>query len=458
MINLDHLHGQQAAVLGLGKSGISAANALLKSGVHVVAWDDKLESREKAKTFDIPIADLNVRNAWVNVDFLVLSPGIPHHFPKPHPAVKLAKKMGIPIISDIDLLFTACPEAFYIGITGTNGKSTTTALIHHILKDYLPRVEVGGNLGNPVLEFDPLNKGDYAVLELSSYQLDITPSLDLDIAVLLNITPDHINRHGSFKGYQHSKKRIFKAKTKKVTAVISVDDEPSLSIKKQLRRPTKVIPFSCEEQQNNGISILNGALVVEGKDIYDLRTLNNLKGKHNWQNIAAAYAVAKTIGIKSKDILHSIETFPGLAHRQEVVGQLAHITYVNDSKATNAEASAKALTSYENIYWLAGGQPKEGGVKSLIPLLETVQRAYLYGEAAEQFTTTLKKHLPCWQGKSMHDALQEATRDAIQSRKPAVVLLSPACASWDQFKSFEDRGDQFRDQVRHLIQQTSIEK
>ncbi len=455
MIDLPFLKGHVAAVMGLGRSGLSAAKALLASGAEVWAWDDKEETRESARKAGIPLVDLASCD-WKRPEIVVWSPGIPHTWPRPHPIAELARKAGRPILCDIDLLLRARSEASYVAITGTNGKSTTTSLIGHIFKKAGRKVAVGGNLGTPALDLEPLSSQGTYVLELSSYQLELVPSAGFGVAVLLNMTPDHLGRHGGMDGYIAAKRRIFDHQAPPATAIVGIDDDHGRRICSELKALARsVVPISAETKVKGGVHAANGLLVDDRKGqnetVIDLNSVRTLPGRHNWQNAAAAYAAATESGLDQGAVVEAIRSFPGLAHRQEFVGIKDGVRFVNDSKATNADAAEKALVCYDAIYWILGGQAKEGGIDSLSEHFGRVRHAFLIGEAALSFAHSLEglaDYTHCGDLATATEAAYDmARREGIEG---AVVLLSPACASWDQFKSFEDRGDQFRALVNAL--------
>ncbi|MEQ8354885.1 MAG: UDP-N-acetylmuramoyl-L-alanine--D-glutamate ligase [Kiloniellaceae bacterium] len=454
MIDLSFFAGLPVAVLGLGKSGLSAARALHAGGAEVWAWDDSEDQRAKARAAEIPLVDLNQVN-WQEVTSLILSPGIPHSFPQPHPVVVKAKQHNVEIIGDIELLGRAQRNARYLGITGTNGKSTTTALIGHILKLSARSVEVGGNLGTPVLTLEALDQDGTYVLEMSSYQLELTLSITFDVALLLNITPDHLDRHGGFDGYVKAKRQIFHRQTKPRTAIVGTDDRTCRAIYEQLQAADEqtVIGISGERAVPGGIYVENGVLIDDTDSprvaAIDLREVASLPGSHNWQNAAAAYAACKAIGVDPAVICACLRSFPGLAHRQQIVAVIDGVPYVNDSKATNADAAAKALACYDHIQWIAGGRAKEGGLAGLEPYYGRIAQAFLIGEAAGDFAAALKNHVPVSLSGTIAQAVPAAAEAA--SRLPgSVVLLSPACASFDQFANFELRGEAFVQAVKAL--------
>lgn len=457
MIPLNTLSAKTFAVLGLGRSGRTAAAALLAAGKTVLAWDDNAAARETAAAAGLPLVDLHARGL-AGIDALVLSPGIPHTYPAPHPVPTLAKAAGVPIIGDIELLFDAVPAARYVGITGTNGKSTTTALIAHILTRSGSDCEVGGNLGQPVLGFRPLGTDGTYVLEMSSYQLELTPSLAFDVAVLLNITPDHLDRHGGMDGYIAAKRLMFAHPPADAAQVIGIDDEPSRAIYRALagRSGTRAIPISTRERPSGGVFYAGGVLFDalgggEPVPVLELAEAAALPGEHNGQNAAAAYAAARALGLERTAIVAGLRDFPGLAHRLERIGTVAGIDYVNDSKATNPEAAAKALASYPTIYWIAGGRPKQGGLGVLDPYLGRIRHAFLIGEASAQFARSLSGRIPLTEVGTLDRAVAAAKALAeAEHITGATVLLSPACASFDQFRSFEARGEAFRALVEQM--------
>lgn len=455
MIRLPAYKGRTVAVLGLAKSGLAAARALAASGATVWAWDDDPARRAEAERAGLALTDLSTVD-WSAPSILVLSPGIAHTFPKPHPVAAAAKERRCPIVGDIELLLRACPQARVVAVTGTNGKSTTTALTGHVLAHAGRRVEVGGNIGRPALELDPLGPDGIYVLELSSYQLEITPSLSADVAILLNVTPDHLGRHGGMEGYIAAKRRVFANQSGK-TAVIGVDDETCRAIYSHLVAlgDRRVIPISGSHPAPGGVYGLDGEL-FDGMGepvlkIIDLRTARTLTGEHNWQNAAACYAACRALALGREEIAAGLASYPGLAHRQELVAVIDGVPWINDSKATNADAAGKALACYGSILWIAGGQPKEGGIASLEPFFPRIRHAFLIGEAMQSFAQTLSGKVPLTLSGDLDTAVTQAQALARRDRhQGVVVLLSPACASFDQFQNFEQRGDRFRALVRSI--------
>jgi len=438
------------AVMGLARSGRSSVSSLIAGGADVVAWDDNEERRIESAAAGVKIKDLATEN-FKSIDALVLSPGVPHSFPKPHEAVRNAKNSGVPIIGDIEIFVNNYEKARIIGVTGTNGKSTTTALIGHILSCLGIDNDVAGNIGRPVLDLNTGAKKGFQILELSSYQLELTPSLQCEIGVLLNISPDHLDRHGGMDGYIAAKHRIIDSLQPNATAVIGVDDERSASIYEAVRQKGRVsvIPVSGNCIPPGGIGVKNNEIKsdISGKlrSIIDLTYSKTLVGSHNHQNVAAAAAVALSIGLEEDSIIPALVNFDGLPHRQELVREQHGISFINDSKATNAEAAARALASYKSIYWIAGGLSKKGGIASIVDNLENVQQAFLIGASAQEFFEILKEKIECTICRDLKHATQLATTRALQKKgESSVILLSPAAASFDQFGSYEERGDQFR--------------
>jgi UDP-N-acetylmuramoylalanine--D-glutamate ligase len=455
MIAVPGYEGRKVVVLGLARSGRAAIKALVAGGAEVQAWDDSDKTRA-ALAGEVALHD-PAQIDWRDVAALVLSPGIPHSFPQPHPAVVAARAAGIPIIGDIELLGRAQPDARYIGVTGTNGKSTTTALIGHILATAGGSVEIGGNLGPPALGLAPLAAGGSYVLEMSSFQLELVETLAFDIAVLLNITPDHLDRHGDMAGYVAAKKRIFARQADGAAAIIGIDDAICRDLAAWLRRDGKaqIVPISVRDSAPGGIYVEQGWLVdaLDGapERVFNLAGAPRLPGSHNAQNAAAAYAVARRTGLSAEAAIAGIRTFPGLAHRQELVDTIDDVRYINDSKATNADATEKALACYDAIYWIAGGLPKAGGITSLAPYFTRLRHAFLIGDATGEFAATLDGKAPYTSCGDLATAVAAASDRARGEHVPdAVVLLSPACASYDQFPNFEVRGDIFRRLVGDL--------
>ena len=452
MIDLAVLEGSSFVVLGLARSGLATVRALKAAGIECVAWDDNAASREAAAQAGARVTDPATID-WAGITALVISPGIPSTLPVPHPVAVAARAAGKPIICDVELLARAQPEATFVAITGTNGKSTTTALIGHILQQAGLRCQVGGNIGRGALDLDPLGKGGLYVLELSSYQLELLQTFRANVAVWLNITPDHIDRHGDLAGYVAAKKNIFARQRAGDCAVIGVEDEPSREGERQIaaRPGIACIPVALDRPVANGISYRAGLLVDADGYTVDFSDVLTLPGDHNAQNAACAWAVCRWLDVPRETIVAGMKTYAGLPHRQERVAAVGNIVYINDSKATNADATARALSSYDDIYWILGGQAKEGGVAPLASYFDRIRHAFLIGEATELFAGQLEGNLPFSRCGDLQSALDAAHAMAQREAKgPAVVLLSPACASWDQWKSYEHRGDAFRAMARAL--------
>ena len=457
MIDLSAYRGRRVAVLGLGRSGLSAACALRAGGAELLAWDDKPAGREAAAAAGLPLADLASAD-WASIAMLVLSPGIPHSHPQPHPVALRARAAGCEILCDVELLWRARRQARFVGITGTNGKSTTTALTAHILATAGRAAAAGGNIGRAALSLEPLDGDGTYVLELSSYQLELLPETVFDIAALLNVSPDHLDRHGGLHPYVAAKRRIFAGQEGDQVAVIGIDDPHSAHVRAALAAAgrQRVLPVSATRPAPGGVSAAGGRLIddLEGgaEEVLDLTGIATLPGAHNWQNAAAAYAVARAAGLAPEEIAAGLRLYPGLPHRQELVATVGGVRYVNDSKATNADSAARALASYDgNVYWIAGGLPKEGGIAPLAPLFPRVRHAFLIGAAAADFARTLDGRAAWTRCGDLATALALAHEMAQAERRPgAVVLLSPACASFDQWPNFEARGDAFRSMAQAL--------
>jgi UDP-N-acetylmuramoylalanine--D-glutamate ligase len=443
------------AVFGLARSGIASVKSLVAGGARVFAWDDKEDSRAAAKREGAiiqPFADW----PWAKLKALILSPGVPLTHPVPHAVVKMAQDAGVEIIGDMELFAREiCAErsnagrAPVIAITGTNGKSTTTALIGHILSQCGFNAEVGGNIGKPVLELAVPGAKTIYVLEVSSYQIDLSPALVPNVSVLTNITPDHIDRHGTVENYASVKARLLEQTVKDGQLCIGVDDALTASIYTRFSSAGRdTTPVSVGKILGRGVFVLDGALYdAQGQraaQVMNLASAANLPGAHNWQNAALAYAAVKPFVKDVRAIASAIASFPGLPHRIEDVGRIGKVRFINDSKATNADAAERALVCFPDIFWIAGGKSKEGGIESLKPHFDRIRKAYLIGEAAEAFAKTLGD-TPHEISGTLEKAIASAFADARASSAAApIVLLSPACASFDQFADYEQRGDTFR--------------
>ncbi|MFD1625786.1 UDP-N-acetylmuramoyl-L-alanine--D-glutamate ligase [Azospirillum griseum] len=450
MIDLFYMEGLPVAVMGLGKSGLATAAALRRSGAEVWVWDDNPASRAKAEADGFRVVDLATADLS-ELTTIVWSPGIPHTHPAPHPVAVRARAAGVELVCDVELLGRSERDSSFIGITGTNGKSTTTTLIGHIMAAARRPIQVGGNLGTPVLSFDPLGSGGTHILEMSSYQLELTFSITFDVAILLNITPDHLARHGGMDGYVAAKSLIFHRQTGPRTAVIGVDDAPSRRICAELTAAAdqRIWPISARGPVAGGVYAADGGLIDDtdgrAERVAELADFPNLLGAHNWQNAAAAYAACKAAGVPVATIVQAMTSFPGLAHRQQLVATVNGVRFVNDSKATNADATEKALATFDPIYWILGGQAKDTGLAGLEGYMGRVRHAFLIGEAQDQFAAWLTAqgvaHTRCG---TLDIATTKAAGLALaEGLDGACVLLSPACASWDQFANFEKRGEAF---------------
>lgn len=446
MIPLHSLSSKVYYIVGLARSGKATLAALKKAGARVFLFDDSLDPG--TEDYRAP-EEMN----WSVIDALILSPGIPHTFPKPHRAAQMARQNNVPILCDIDLLAQACPKATFIGVTGTNGKSTTTALLHHLL----PMSSMGGNIGRPVLDLDidPAKQDELILLELSSYQLERVPHLICNIAVWLNVTPDHLERHGNFQGYVDAKKALFSPFGESQTVLIGLEDQASFDVYEDLKKDPikKVIPFSISKMLQDGISVVGGVLYDQGQEICSLSGSKTLKGVHNHQNIAAAYGVMKALG--KPFVLDEVLSFKGLSHRQEYVGERGLVTFINDSKATNITSTLRALSCCgHDVHLIVGGVAKDTGLAGLEAYKKSLTHVYVFGQAAGQFSQELtEKKLPHSCVETLEEATKAAYQRAMKCSKKATVLLSPACASFDQFKDFEQRGEIFKSLVYPFIKE-----
>ena len=488
MIPVPGFEGRRVAVFGLGRSGITAARALQAGGAIPILWDDGVSGRMQAEAEGLAVEDLTAAD-WSGFAALVLSPGAPLTHPKPHWTVDRAKAAGVPVLGDVELFaraLAALPPAQrprVVAVTGTNGKSTTTALIGWMLKSAGLAVHVGGNIGIGVLALPAPTAGAVYVIEVSSYQLDLTDTFAPDVAILTNISPDHLDRHGGMEGYVAAKRRIFQAQRPDAVALVGVDERWGREIAEAL--PQRVITISSAhpgesrdpvlspehdvgDQRSaaskpaerpkawvppfagmSGIEVEPGYLRSAGAILADLTAARSLPGRHNAQNAAFAYAAARALGVPHDAAVQGLMTFPGLAHRMEAVGRIGSVRFINDSKATNADAARQALSSYPSVFWIAGGKPKDGGIDDLADLFPRVTKAYLVGEAAEAFAATLGD-TPHAIAHTIDAAVIAAAADATAAGGPQIVLLSPACASFDQYPDFEARGEAFRAAVLNL--------
>ena len=455
MITLPTLTGE-TAVFGLGRSGMAAVTALLAAGNRVVAWDDNEAPRLEAAKAGAEIRNL-VETFAANGEAparLIVSPGVPLTHPAPHPVIRAAQAAGCAVLGDLDLFAMALDaagmrdKALIIGITGTNGKSTTTVLVAHMLAASGMRVETGGNIGVPVLhlpmpEVTPEADGQTVyVLELSSYQLDLNRQLVCDMGVLLNITPDHLDRHGDMTGYVAAKELLFGNGKCAQLQVIGADDAASRGVADRQAASAPTLRIAATHTDAD-IFYADGCLWEGKSKVLDMTACPALPGAHNGQNAAAAFAIGRKLGLDSHAMTAGFAGFGGMAHRLQSVRHLKGLNFVNDSKATNAEATRHALAAFDNIYWIAGGVAKAGGLNGLAPLYGHVRAAYLIGEAADSFAEELTPLMPTHMAGSMDKAVSLAADHAAAGAQEAVILLSPACASFDQFSDFEARGEAF---------------
>lgn len=456
MIPVTTLKDRKVALFGLGGSGFATARALISGGADVTAWDDNPDSVAKAAAEGIRTEDLHNID-WSQQTLFVLSPGVPLTHPKPHWTVDLARAAGVDIVGDVELFVRErrahAPDCPFIAITGTNGKSTTTALVAHILTSAGYDTQLGGNIGTAVLTLDPPRGERFYVVECSSYQIDLAPTLNPSAGILLNLTPDHLDRHGTMQHYADIKERLGAGSD---VAIVGVDDSHSALIADRVQRAgVKVVRISRRNVVADGI-YAEGTKLIQAAGgamlpFADLDGIQTLRGSHNAQNAAAAVAACLAVGVSADDIRAGLASFPGLKHRMQPVGQRGRVVFINDSKATNADAAAPALSSYDRIYWIAGGLPKAGGITTLAPYFPRIAKAYLIGEAAAEFAATLGEAVPYEISGTLERAVAHAAADADRDESSAsAVMLSPACASFDQYKNFEVRGDAFVGHVAAL--------
>ena len=461
--------GKTVALFGLGNSGAATAVALREGGAEVISFDDDERAVGIASGYGIRTGNLRAAN-WKELDALVLAPGVPLTHPKPHWTVELARKAGIPVIGDVELFCIErrklAPASPFIAITGTNGKSTTTALIAHLLKAAGRNVQMGGNIGAPILTLEPPSADRVHVIECSSFQIDLAPGLNPGIGIHLNLTPDHLDRHGTMENYASIKERLI---AQSDIAIVGVDDEGSKAMAS--RRAATGRPLwriSADAPVDNGIfagvtandGSLDVRLVrVEGgkpRVVANLSGIGSLRGMHNAQNAAAAFAALSALGISDDVIAAGLKSYPGLPHRMEEVARKGRIVFVNDSKATNADSTEKALTSFRDVFWIVGGKPKDGGIEPLRRYFKNIAKAYLIGASTDEFAATLEGHVTFEKSMTLDKAVAAAARDAASHRGQGAdnndicVLLSPAAASYDQFQNFEHRGDVFKKLVAKL--------
>ncbi|MCG6112040.1 MAG: UDP-N-acetylmuramoyl-L-alanine--D-glutamate ligase [Paracoccus sp.] len=464
MIPVQGVEHQTVAVLGLGRSGKATAAALAAGGAQVVAWDDGNDTREAAAADGLRILDLTREGNWQGISLLIVSPGIPHLYPRAHPVIAMAWQLGIPVDNDIGLFFRSYATGDWdqfdraprvIAVTGSNGKSTTTALIHHVLEECGRPTQMGGNIGTGVLSLEPAIDAEVAVLELSSYQTDLARALTPDVAVMTNLSPDHLDRHAGLGGYFAAKRRLF-AEGGPDRAVIGVDDPEGLYLANQLAMgpaDDRVIRVSSGQKLDRAawaVFARKGFLSEYRKGrqaaSIDLREMRGLPGAHNHQNACAAYAACRAVGLAPREIEAAFHSFAGLPHRSQTVAEIGGVRFVNDSKATNVDAAAKALQAFPRIRWIAGGLGKEGGIAALQPHLGAVAKAYLIGHSARDFALEIGQT-----PYEIADTMEQAVARAAAEAEPGdTVLLAPAAASFDQYPNFEKRGEHFTDLVLAL--------
>jgi UDP-N-acetylmuramoylalanine--D-glutamate ligase len=459
MIPVTTFAGQRVAVFGLGGSGLACCRALVAGGAEVVAFDDSERQRAAAEEAGARFADLRHID-WSGLAAMVLAPGVPLTHPSPHWTVGMARNAAVEVIGDIELYARErrrnAPAAPFVAITGTNGKSTTTALAAHLFAQAGYEAQAGGNLGPPVLGFDPPRAGRVHVIECSSFQIDLAPTLDPTVGILLNLSEDHLDRHGTFANYAAIKERLVAGVPETGTAIIGVDDNACQAIADRLEnRGRRVWRVSVRRPLPDGFYVeaeqIMQAAGGSTRPVAHIGGIGSLRGAHNAQNAACAAAAGLALGLAPETIQRGLVSFPGLAHRMEIVGNRNGVLFVNDSKATNTDAAARALASFSDIFWIAGGKPKSGGIQPLAPYFPRIRKAYLIGEAAADFAATLGSRAPHIIAGTLDRAVALAARDAAASGLPEpAVLLSPACASYDQFANFEVRGAAFRAAVQAL--------
>ncbi len=459
MIPVTSFSGRTVAVFGLGGSGLASVRALVAGGARVLCWDDSPKSVEKAAAEGFPTADLRHVD-WSGISALLLAPGVPLTHPAPHWTVGLARAAAVEVIGDVELYCRErqrlAPASPFVAITGTNGKSTTTALIAHLLRSAGRSAELGGNIGTAVLTLAPPSAAHAHVIECSSYQIDLAPSLDPRVGILTNVSEDHLDRHGTMANYAAVKERLVAGVQPGGTSVVGVDDNWCQAAADRIEQHGgNVVRVSVRRPLADGIYVEQDRILQASGGaaipIARLGGIGSLRGVHNAQNAACAAAAALALGLTADEIQKGLRSFPGLAHRMEQVGRAGPVLFVNDSKATNVDSAAQALACFPDIFWIAGGKPKTGGIGALAGFFPRIRKAYLIGEAAADFAATLEGRAACEIVGTLDRAVAAAARDAAAS--PAaepVVLLSPACASFDQYPNFEVRGDRFRELVLAL--------
>jgi len=459
MIPVTAFAGKKVAIFGLGGSGLASASALLAGGADVIGWDDTADAVAKAATAGIPSGDLRQAD-WSRISALVLAPGVPLTHPTPHWTVALARAAGVEVIGDIELFCrerrARAPKAPFVAITGTNGKSTTTALVAHLLRAAGREAEIGGNIGTAILSLAPPDARRAHVVECSSYQIDLAPTLDPSVGLLLNVTEDHLDRHGTLAHYAAVKERLVAGVQKDGMAIVGVDDPWCAAAADRIAQAGRELArVSVRRPLRDGIYVeAESIMQATGgapRSIARINGIGSLRGLHNAQNAACAAGAALALGLSAEEIQQGLVSFPGLAHRMEEVGRKGRVLFVNDSKATNADSAAQALACFSDIFWIAGGRAKTGGIASLARFFPRIRKAYLIGEAAREFAAELEGRVPYVVAGTLERAVELAAAEAeLCDVAEPVVLLSPACASFDQYRNFEVRGDRFRELVRAL--------
>jgi len=465
VIRLQGCVDQNYMVLGLGRSGMASAGALSASGANVICWDDDVDKRSLALSKGLRIQNTLSEFDWQSIDRLIISPGIPHYFPKPHPTISAAVAAGVLIDNDVGLFFQSIATESWtnfsvrpkvVAVTGSNGKSTTASLLHYIFSTLGYKSQLAGNIGRGVLDIDPPGNGEIIILELSSYQIELARTLSPDIAIFTNFSADHLERHGGLGGYLAAKRRLF-AEGCPDYSVIGVDEMAGLNLAQQLsvsmgdESIIRVATKKLIREFGWSVSCENGQLLEYRKgrqtNSIDLANYDNFVGRHSYQNAANAYAACRVLGLSPRKVIGAMKGFNGLAHRSQKIATFNGITFVNDSKATNVESAKMSLNAYNNIRWICGGQQKDGGLLKLNSVTQSVKRAYIIGLEAK----TISKQLNCKTTvcNDMKKAVEQATKD---SSAGDVVLLAPAASSFDQYDNFEDRGNDFITQVERVIE------
>ncbi|THH39064.1 UDP-N-acetylmuramoyl-L-alanine--D-glutamate ligase [Aliishimia ponticola] len=465
MIPIQGVEGKAIGVLGLGRSGLAAVRALQAGGAEVLVWDDSLDARSRAEADGITVAELGRDKVMERLSLLVVSPGIPHLYPAPNPVIAAAYAAGVPVDNDIGLFFRSFASREWdkyetaprvVAVTGSNGKSTTSALIHHVLETAGRDVQLAGNIGRGVLDIDPAGDGSVVVLELSSYQTELARALTPDVAVFTNLSPDHLDRHAGMGGYFAAKRRLF-SEGGPDRAVIGVDEAEGRYLAGQMSEgpsDDRVIRVSVAGKLGGpgwAVFARKGYLSEyrKGRQVgsIDLREIKGLPGAHNHQNACCAYAVCRSLGLAPRVIEEGLRSYPGLPHRSQVVAEANGVVFVNDSKATNVDSALRALQAFKNVRWICGGLEKDGGLEALRGAAGSVRKAYVIGREAAAFAMQLAPEA------EVCGTMAQAVARAIEDAEPGdVILLAPAAASFDQYDNFEQRGDDFVAQISRILE------